>query len=436
MLVKVLDADYSAALTLLLRYPAPLLPSGPSSFVYDALYLRDTGLLEGGAHIISKYSGKAPLPPLDVSRSPKSYMRRFASKGSRAKSQTQDDARKPASLIASPAKFLKDQGGIEGIIQEAARGVYNRGEQWGVARALRGAVQGLQSGTNPPRRPPNGFRWSLADGKTTFDTSPDLAAKVNALERRSQALAKLLENAVEDLWVQQKQHSGAEVETEINALSLALAKVQFVQVYLENPSMPFPAESASQETTEAAQSTSPPTTTADDQTGPKPLPPSVIPSRPQSPAGSTPRQAQEIVRANAHSASRSTSLAPAPAPDNSSQTAAKPAGVARGLERSPFHQPRPSLEHSSFSWMLGEDQRKSSFVSASPFPSAKRQARGKAGFLFGDDPIDGRKSATPPHHLEGASDGEETISLGELKGEAEERAGSGLDRDGTGQADS
>ena len=104
----------------------------------------------------------------------------------------------------SPSKFLQDQGGIEGIIQEAARGVYSRGEKWGVAKALRGAYQGLQSASSTPSKLANAPRWSLDTGNMITDDSANLVTRIHGLEQRNQALAKLLERAMEDLWIQQR----------------------------------------------------------------------------------------------------------------------------------------------------------------------------------------------------------------------------------------
>ena len=46
---------------------------------------------------------------------------------------------------------------------------------------------------------------------------------------------------------------------------------------------------------------------------------------------------------------------------------------------------RPAIAQSSFSWILGEDKRKSDFIAATPFSTERDRARGKAGFLFGDE---------------------------------------------------
>lgn len=388
----------------------------------DALYLRKN-LVDGGVHIISKYSGKSPLPHPDASTLPSSPKSRFRTKGRRGRVQKHTRLGKSSPPRVSPTKYLQDQGGIEGIIQEAARGVYNRSEKWGVARALRSAVQGLQAGPASPRRLPDGSRWSLDDGKfndgnSISHNSSNLVLKIRALEQRNTALAKMLENATEELWIQQKRFSKDQADTTADALSLAIAKVQFVQVYLENSTMPFPMEDSVDKTAHAAESTPPveaavthiANTIGNSSVG---TPESSPPSEPIT----VPAETDSATEAQFPTPSSPTP--PAATRSTIATDAALPAPVAPNHPGpSSFHQPRPSLAQSSFSWMLGEDQRRSSFVSASPFPSAARSARGKVGFLFGDDKVDGKKSSTPPHGKETTDEEPESITLGTLTLEA------------------
>ena len=414
-----IEADYSAALTLLLRYPTPPYPYGPPSFVEDALYLRDIGLTDGGLQIILKYSRKAPAPPLDAPRFSDSFTGRFSKKGRRIRQRKRDNREGPGSPRRSPAKFLQDQGGIEGILQEAARGVYNRGEKWGVARALRGAVQGLQSGNSSPRRPPEGLRWSLDQGKHVTDDASNAGAKLRELEQRNQALAKLLNNAMEGLWIQQRQFTNDKAEAAADALSLAIAKVQFVQVNLEH-SMAFSTDSSPEEVFEKADSAASPETTAQDQGGETN---DAVPAAPEPDRSPEQDTGQIEGGTNTHPGSITETIAAATAPGfpiNPPDLGAKSTNHHEPAEAFPFHQPRPSLAQSSFSWMLGEDQRRSSFVSASPFPSEKRNAREKAGFLFGDDKVQGSKKVHGSKGKEGEEDDEEVISLGVLKTGASE----------------
>ena len=388
----VLEADYSAALTLLLRYPIPQSPHGPATFVGDALYLRENLLLDGGDHIISKYSRRAPETTVT---------RKLPKKIKRARTAEQEAAQTIALPKAKPGRSGQGQGGIEGIIHEAAKGMYIRGEKWGVGKALRGAVQGLQSGHSSPRRISGRSNQSSDHGKVTSDNAAETNATVQALEQRNKSLAKLLENAVGELWVQQKQIHGND-EAAADALSLSIAKVQFVQVYLENSTVPLPTDAT---------------------------PPSDV-----------------IDNGDAKFSAEQSRIPPVERqlPPLSAQvdgcTDGKPVNpgvgnaVARVLEQTEVEKsppstpkmssppPRPSLEKSPFSWMLGEDQPKSGFVVASPFQSEKKSDR--SGNLFGDG---GRntnrkvrsKATTKDRTHADVNDDDDVFTMGRSKGRSE-----------------
>ena len=332
--------------------------------------------------------------------------RRSPIQGRRIRRRRQKSLGKVAPPRMSPSRFFQDQGGIEGIIQEAAKGVYSHSEKWGVAKALRGAMQGLQSGTASPKKLSNGMRWSLDDGKIVSDDASHLTEKIRALEKRDIALAKMLEHAMEELWTQQKAFTKEEAETAADALSLAIAKVQFVQVYLENSNMPFPAADLAQEAIEATESA----TAGEDSTDQK--------ANSHEPA-LKPNALDVKMTSKSEDGSLDQSIidSSSSSPPIKITASPKKAIIPDRPGPSPFHRPRPSLAQSSFSWMLGEDQRRSSFVSPSPFPSEKRNARGKVGFLFGDDKADsGMHSAVSKGKEAGDGNGEESITLGTLKG--------------------
>lgn len=402
----VIEADYSAALTLLLRYPAPLFPQGPPTLVEDALYLRENILMDGGTHIILKYSKRLP-----GSQSVKTQ------KGRRRRGRKQNDRSELNSLRISPTRFLQEQGGIEGILQEAARGVYNRGEKWGVTRALRGAVQGLQSTNSSPKG--NGSRWGLGQDKSNADDEPYAKTRLHELEQRNKALAKLLEKAMEDLWAQQGEFTkDKRTENAADAISLAIAKVQFVQVYLENPTMPFPTDASAEEDPEkTGQETSTESMTKDGINDTKAAALIVTISDPF--IDSELCESQPEATTGSSQASQPTgSTLSVNHPIDPSVSKPQLTVPKHRQDKVSFQQPRPSLAHSSFSWMLGEDQRKSSFVSATPFPSERRiAARGKTGFLFGDDVDKVDRGIRDSHSLSKVKEQEkdnEDISLGVL----------------------
>lgn len=380
-----LEADYSAALALLLRYPVPQHPHGPSTFVGDALYLRDNLLIDGGDHIILKYSRRAPETTVT---------RKVPKKVKRARTAEQAAAQKALSPGPSPARFIHEPGGIEAIIQEAARGVYSRGEKWGVTKALRGAVQGLQSANSSPRQP-NGSRWSLDSGKLVFDSPTQLVAKIQALEQRNKSLAKLLENAMDELWVQQKELPQKGNESVSDALSLAIAKVQFVQLYLENSTMPLPPEIIS--------------TKSRCQLSPQRK------DHPHQPHTNGPGDQVYTHIANAGEApSVKTSAAVSTGPTPSTPQIGNPSKTT-GL--SPFSKQRPALAHSSLSWMLGEDEQKSSFVSAAKFSSDRLDGRRKGNQLFGGGEERSRNEIGSKTEVGGEdnSDHEDVFTMGSLK---------------------
>lgn len=399
----VIEADYSAALTLLLRYPAPVFNQGPPTLVGDALYLRENILMDGGTHIILKYSKRLP-----GSQSVKTK------KGRRRRGRKQNDRSELNSLRISPTKFLQEQGGIEGILQEAARGVYNRGEKWGVTKALRGAVQGLQSANSSPKG--NGARWGFDQDKSNMDDEAHATTRLHELEQRNKALAKLLEKAMEDLWVQQREFTkDKRTEDAADVISLAIAKVQFVQVYLENPTMPFPTETSAEEVSEKTEQETSVGSMIKDGTNDTNAAPLIV-------TNSGPFIDSEICEPQPDATTGSSQDSPSTLlvnhPIDPSDSKPQSTEPKQRQNKVSFQQPRPSLAHSSFSWMLGEDQRKSSFVSATPFPSKRRiAARGKTGFLFGDDDDKVEGGTRDSHSLSKDKEQEkdnENISLGVL----------------------
>ena len=402
--ILVLESDYSEALTLLLRYPVPTAPYGPSTFVGDALYLRDNLLLDGGDHIISKYSRRAP--ETTVTRKLPKKVRRARTAEQTAAQKTLSP-QKASSPRLSPARILQNQGGIEGIIHEAAKGVYNQGERWGVAKALRGAVQGLQSGNNSPRRPSEKYRWSLDSGKDVSDSPKELVAKVQYLEQRNKSLAKLLEKAMEELWAQQRNTNEKPNETTADVLSLAIAKVQFVQVYLENSTMPLPSEDLSSEEAKHDAALETDVGMSSSRAGP-PL------CKAQSDGASDEKSISEGTCAVDPSVQRS---APATAKVLPSTPRVGSPSKQSGL--SPFSQPRPALAQSSFSWMLGENEPKSGFISPSTSTSERPDGRRKGVQLFVDEKREGsrnRRSSKLNGEGDDSEDDGDIFITGALKG--------------------
>ncbi|KAL7822458.1 RabGAP/TBC [Trichoderma gracile] len=220
---QLLESDYSVCLQLLLKYPPPDQLHGPQTFVDDALYLRDHMNAAGGAALIKKYSGKVPKTPKspDLAErigSPSSGLESLRRKGFGLRSP-----------IRSPSRFLQQQGGVENMIQ----GVLERGEKLGINQALRDAVgeikrnmQGLNEGLSTPMP-----RAAMAD---------DGAAKALAvMQRRNEQLASLLEETVLSLRALSLSNLEDKARS-LDAIEVAAAKVQFVQIYLQDATMDIP----------------------------------------------------------------------------------------------------------------------------------------------------------------------------------------------------
>ena len=398
-----IEADYSAALTLLLRYPESSTSQDAKSFVTDAIFLKTHFHSDGGSHIVHKYTGRH-LPLVSqagtVSTSPEVPIFKVAER-----------SRFPPSTLMHSSQPAR----LENLLQDAARGVFKRGEKWGVNQAVRDAVgevrrnvQSLQAGSGSPR-------GKSAESPKPSTDPDNLLRKISKLEERNKALAKILEGAVAELWGHQKTITEDELSEggSVNALSMAIARVQFVQVYLEDSSMTLPKEDAAKEETRGTASAEPQSTESNsghdlehaelnpenavgsqgEESEPeRTLQSQSAPDRTPSSANARARPKQVITAY--HESPSIAQQPPATAPSTQasfSQSPSKSPSTSTNLNL-----PRPSLAQSSFSWMLGDGSRRNnSFVSASPFPAEKRRhaGNGKADFLFGDeDGFEGAKT--------------------------------------------
>ncbi|KAB2572898.1 TBC1 domain family member 5-like protein B [Lasiodiplodia theobromae] len=368
---ELLEADANAAITLLLRYPAPKKDDPPRTFVQDAVQLSEKLTWGTASQIIRTYSGRAPTRPMPRPETP------------------QEQTSPQRSL--SPLKFhtlprASPSGSIETIIQDAARGIHKTGEKWGVNKTIRDAmgdfrknVQGIQSGRNAPN-----FR-SLITGEANKGPEPaELLSKIEALEERNKALAKMLEESVSELWECQKDAldgKGSEKQS-IESLSLAIAKVQVMQVYLEDSSIPLPADDPAPFIEEESAAKSTLTEVSEE------------PSVPSSEAGDSSVTTERSAPHSAKAASAPTSRKPTPSTvpqsattggsseGNTSRSASASSAQTLGRNFSPGSRPRHSLTSSSFSWMLGQEPDTtpaSSFAAASSLstfqPLEKRERR-------------------------------------------------------------
>ncbi|KAM3070260.1 hypothetical protein ACMFMG_010096 [Clarireedia jacksonii] len=421
---QLLEANYSFALMFLLKYDCP---KSPRAFVDDATFLRENFDLAGGAQIISKYSGKAPQQSKSISPPNTPLTRNLTPRQKFIRNR---------SSLTSPARFLQQQGGVEALINGAAgaaKGVYNRGERLGINQAVRGAMeevkknmQGLQTSRNTysPRRTTGAARWSLDDGRVV----PASTAIMATMNERNRQLAAMLDHAMKDLRAASVSEE-SDREKYIEAMDIAIAKVDFVKVYLEDSTMPLPVpppiadadpepQVLEPETSKALLSTSPSLTQSTSPVSPSPhsgeenVPPIVVDDLGQAPSPN-PATSQILTEMIDIHPSKSSLEAGSQIEDDDSTKSLRP--------RAPIPT-RSTIAQSSFSWMLEPDlpshvaTRSSPPKSSSPFlKSAKRPnsgvSRDKAAFLFGEDDDDFklpiRKSPIP--------DAEEAFRLNVLK---------------------
>ncbi|KAF8251961.1 RabGAP/TBC [Wilcoxina mikolae CBS 423.85] len=169
---KLIEADYSTALTLLLRYPSP---SVPVTLVEDAMYLRDNLSPGSGKHIITKYSKRSP-----------------AAHQPRPAPQKPKHPRRPMSPSMKP---LFQTGQIESIVQDVARNVLYKSEKWGVNRAVREAVVEVKKNVQGYQQPQH---KQLANTKEEelAKLNRELTKRLQAEEERRRQLARILDTSL------------------------------------------------------------------------------------------------------------------------------------------------------------------------------------------------------------------------------------------------
>ncbi|KAL7961701.1 RabGAP/TBC [Trichoderma compactum] len=376
---QLLESDYSVCLQLLLKYPPSNQLHGPHTFVDDALYLRDHMNAPGGATLIKKYSGRLPnvqksAEPAERVSSPLSGLDSIRRKGFGLKSP-----------IRSPSKFLQQQGGVENMIQ----GVLEKSEKLGINQALRDAVgeikrnmQGLNEGLSSPYP-----RVVLAD---------DGAAKALAvMQRRNDQLASLLEETVMSL----RALSVSNLEDKARSLDIievAAAKVQFVQIYLQDASMDIP--TADSPTSEEAQLAA---EKREDKEVKKASPPEKE-NQPLSPGSGTNASGPNPSKANSKLGDvkkpGETQDPLSDAAEAAGNDSKKEEVLSEGQPKAPAAASIPArstIAQSSFSWMLEPEESgppQTPPVGRSPTAQQKRRnnnaSREKNAFLFGEAPAE------------------------------------------------
>lgn len=329
----------------------------------------------GGATLIKKYSGKLPK----VSKSPE------IPEPTGSPFAGFDSIRRKGFGVRSPIrspKFLQQQGGVENIFQ----GMLEQSEKLGINRAVRDAVgeikrnmQGLNEGLSSPYQ-----RGSLAD---------DVAAKaLAAMEKRNQQLATLLDETVLSLKALSLSHLEDKAKS-LDLIEVAAAKVQFVQIYLQDASLTIPAmDSTKNEEPQAVAEKK-------EENKVKKIPSTGKENQPLSPRSSTTivstpnlAKAPSILREpkkfskNSDSPSDSTSITKNVTKSDTVLSKVRPKALP--LVSIPT---RSTIAQSSFSWMLEPDESgppQTPITSKSPTIQQKKRmnnaSREKNAFLFGE----------------------------------------------------
>ncbi|KAK6006197.1 hypothetical protein QM012_006607 [Aureobasidium pullulans] len=355
---ELMDADYNTALTLLLRYPALENGKSPQEFVTNAVYLRNNFNHAGASTLVEKYSGR-PLP--EPTETPTNMLQPSLP----GKPRTQMPARASSNF--------------EDMLQGAAKGVMQRSEKWGINKAFRDAMDEVRKGVREIQaaqtpQAPSRLTRGLSRQSGTSDRSTDPSLRLTVLEQRNTALSQMLKKAIDDLWAYHETAVGGKAaeEDSLKGLSMAIAKVQFIQVYLEDASVPLAAEEDATDTgkEEAIEVI---------EVSPQVKEPASahIDDKPAAKNTEESTNKKTVDEESAKSADTPKQMTEDPAPAKTT----KPSDVPLD-----FHTPRPTLAQSSFSWMLGQSPE----TSASSFAQAKGLApsdirRRSKGFLFGDD---------------------------------------------------
>jgi TBC1 domain family protein 5 len=201
--------------------------------------------------------------------------------------------------------------------------------------------------------------------------------RIAALENRNKALAAMLGDALNELRSQTENGNISNSNATLQAIDVALAKIQFVQVYLEDSSVPIPVEEKT-DSRKAEATCDEPTSTISGSNSSAKVQDSSSPIVPNPSGGN---QNSQNPRSFKNSLSETSVI--------QAIDLAKPVSV--------LPTARPPLAESSFSWILGDTRHRSSFVtSASPPPEQRRntESRGRPSILFGDDPGDENKRNT------------------------------------------
>ncbi|TPX19892.1 hypothetical protein DIZ76_017685 [Coccidioides immitis] len=387
---QLLSCDYSSALALLLRYPSPE-PHKPEVFVLDALFLEENMTWDGASLLISKYTGKSP----DLQGRNLRYQ--TVPTASQKKNSYSRDPSSRASEDNSPSRspLRINQKRLDSLFQDVSDGISRRTEAWGVARAVRGAmiearrnIQGIHSGPATPGLPfEEGPISKLSIPSKVEAAAPhELSLKVASLKNRNKTLANLLGDALKDLRAYNGKLDDVSRDQSTRDVDEIIRRIERVQKLLQDSSLPI-IEKRRKSSTKVNSST-------------------------VSKASHAETHGEALAEKSEQLETDSGSTSTPPTPLNSKES--KPLNLIKPMPIRPV--PRTSLAESSFSWMLGEDDRRSAFAPCASVPPEhlrRHELQSKPGPLFRDQRSDDKRKRAK----EAESDG---LVLDPLQGKSEE----------------
>lgn len=417
---------------LLLKYPVPDGPHCPQTFVKDAQFLRSAFHYEGGAKLIEKYSGKRPKDP---------YSSQRPALEPRLPSHLLDKRRSP---LPSPVSFLRQQGGMEAILQGAAKNILDRGERLGVNQALRDAagevrknLQGLSPSPSVSRRTSENQVWKIDDRR-----QPPAAKALVALEARNRKLGELLSEVTDSLYTLSTS-PGRKDSDDNESMSVALKQLGLIKDCLNDSKLSLPSFSSfgrSHQRTDSTNRIGTPTVASEDGADEILEDPSSFDLEDYDTSLDSPhkrvlermdslreetQRVKNDIQTSLPNINVSNSVGQGDGP--SSPTRNEPEPAAERPARPPAIVPtRSTLAQSSFAWMLepGEEPHSAKPKSLSPSTSTTspfatgaktvlRHGRERSSFLFGDEPgIPLDDSGSGSKKDQGSSNG---FSLGPMK---------------------
>lgn len=352
------EADYSTAITTLTHVKVLGSDEDPRGLVRDAMVLDKSRTAETGILLIQKASGRKPKVQ-NTDRTHLSLDQSTERRGSRTSQY------RPSPTL-SPARLTGPQRQLESLFNDVSGGIRSRTEGWNVSKAVRGAVsevrRNMAAQASHSRQSSVDFVGHDTPRQTEESDTKEVHHQLRRMEERNKALAKMLDAALESLRASRAGSEQSAQATE-ESFNISLAKIQFVSVYLADPAIPIPTDefrgAGQKQISEPLPLQKEASTTTSAVIEPKPV---------TTKATASPRP------------TKSPSLQPTPARQLSpSPQLGDGAKNLTPITSTPPQQPvRPSLADSSFSFMLGENRHRSSFVSSAAAPPEERRGSAAA----------------------------------------------------------